>query len=443
MSALLDTPLIPWGSPAAQRRTAQLLKANQQQDAATVTAAVHAAQNAQLDIGGARGLNLYAGSNVLSPRVRAAHESDLAPRPALGWPGEKMQPALEHVEELEVIAAQQLRRAFSAKFADGRFVTATLANLAAYAAFTEPGDTIATLSPSAGSHASHLAAGTAGVRGLRGSYLPSNPHTGDIDAAELDAFVVARRPRIILVGGSVIQFATQIAPLRDAADRVGAILIFDASHVAGLIAAGAFPNPLDEGVDLLTFSTYKTLAGPAGGAVATNSAEVAERLSDALYPMLSSNYDPARLGPLAIATAEAVEQRPAWAQRTIELAVALGERLAAHGMSVQAIERGVTATHQVVVDVAAFGGGTAAMRTLESGGVYVGACRLVGQASDAPPQGIRIGTQEIVRLGAGFEHAEPIAQQIAALLRGDAGTEEVSRALRRSFGADLWGRPAP
>lgn len=443
MSALLDTPLIPWGTAPVQRRAAELVAAHAEADADAVTGAVTAAQDAQLRLSGGGGLNLYAGSNVLSPRVRAAHTADLASRPAIGWPGEKIQPALGPIEELEVIVAQQLRNGFGGRFADGRFVTATLANLAAYAALAAPGDTIATLPPSAGSHTSHLADGTAGVRGLRGSFLPVDSRSGEILDAELVDFVRDVRPRIILVGGSVIQFPTRIGPLRDAADRVGARLIFDASHVAGLIAAGEFPNPLAEGADLLTFSTYKTLAGPAGGAAVTDEPEVAERMGEALAPVLSSNYDPARLGPLAIATAEAVEQRPAWAKRTIELAVALGERLHAHGLTLLGADRGITATHQVVVDAAPWGGGARAMRALEAGGVFVGACRLPHQSAGEEAGGIRLGTQEIVRLGAGFEHAEPIAALIAALLRGDFADAERSREIRRSFGSDLWGRPAP
>lgn len=444
--SLLTQPLAPWASAAATRRLSELVHAHQEESAVQVAAAVQAETTEQVRRFGSEGISLYAGSNVLSPRVLAAHETELSTRPALGWPGEKIQPGLQQIEALEVIAAQQLRRAFGSAYAEPRFVTATLANLAAYSALTDPGDTIAILSPAAGSHASHQATGTAGVRGLRAEYLPVDPVTGDVDVAELDAFMAAVRPRMIVVGGSVIQFPTRIGPLRDAADRFGAWLVFDASHVAGLVAARAFPNPLDAGADLMTFSTYKTLAGPAGGGAVTNHAEVAERVAHALYPVLSSNYDPARLGPLAIATAEAIEQQPAWATRTIELAVAVAERCAARGLAVQGAARGFTETHQVVVDVTEFGGGTAAMRALETAGIYVGACRIAGHSSDAPPAGIRIGTQEIVRLGAGFEHAEPIVELLVQVLRGDAvrgANVESAAEIRRSFGADIWGRARP
>lgn len=271
--------------------------------------------------------------------------------------GDKVQPGIGSIEELEVIAAQQLRSAFDARFADGRFTTATMANLAAYVAFTEPGDTIAILSPAAGSHASHQLQGTAGVRGLRVEYLPYDAANLDVDVRLLDDFMQSVKPKLLLVGGSVIQFPTNLEVLRSAADRYSARLVFDASHVAGLIAAGEFAKPLDSGVDLVTFSSYTTLVGPAGGAAVTNDAEVAERISDAWYPVLSSNCDPARLGPLAVAVSEAAEQQPAWARLTVELAKEIGQRLSSHGFSVQGLSRGVTESHQVVLDARETGGG--------------------------------------------------------------------------------------
>lgn len=437
---LLSAPLAPWASEEANQRLEELREQHCEHVTDQVVSAVASENEAQVHRFEAGGLSLYAGSNVLSPRVQAAHEGSLSARPALGWPGEKVQPGVENIEALEVIATQQLRRAFEARFAEPRFVTATLANLAAYVAFTEPGETIAILSPTAGSHASHQQTGTAGVRGLRTEYLPYDVDASDIDIAQLDDFMSAARPRMLLLGGSVIQFPTRIAPLREAADRFGAKLVFDASHVAGLIASGVFPNPLDEGVDLMTFSTYKTLAGPAGGAAVSNDATVAEQVSDALYPILSSNYDPARLGPLAIATAEAIEQSPAWARLTVDLAIDVAERFSARGFEVQGASHGYTQSHQVVFDVSEFGGGTAAMRLLEVSGIYVGACRIAAQANNAPPAGIRLGTQEIVRLGATHDHAEPVVDLITALLRDESSIGGSAEEIRRSFGTDIWGQ---
>lgn len=437
----LATPLAPWASGVAGWRLAELTGAHLESSTSEVLAAVDAATSKQMSKVFKVGLGLYAGSNVMSPSVLNAHRSELSSRPALGWPGEKLQPAVEGIEELEIIAAQQLRRAFQAKFAEARFLTATMANLAAFSVFTKPGDTVAILAPEAGSHASHQEHGTAGVRGVKTAYLPYDSGIMDLDHGRLRKFMVARRPAMVVVGGSVIQFPMELGPLRHAADLVGARVVFDASHVAGLIAAGVFPNPLDAGVDLMTFSTYKTLAGPAGAAAVTNDPVVAEQVSHALHPVLSSNYDAARLGPVAVATAEAIEQHPAWAMTTVDLAVEIARSLQTLGHNVQGESRGFTATHQVVVDVADFGGGAAVMRRLEAQDVQVGACRTLSQPEGMEPAGIRIGTQEIVRLGAVMEHAQRVAMLIDAVIRQTSVTAvESAQEIRDSFGPDIWGR---
>jgi glycine hydroxymethyltransferase len=375
--------------------------------------------------------------------VAAAHDAGLAPRPALGWPGEKIQPGVQEIEELEVIASRQVARAMGARFAEVRYLTATMANLGVYIAFTEPGDTISILSPESGSHASHQEQGTAGVRGLQTAYLPYNVQNLDIDHSKLLDHVERTRPRLIMVGGSVALFPHDLAPLREAADKVGAVLVYDASHTAGLIAAGMFQNPLAEGAHAMTFSTYKTFAGPAGGAVVTNDPAIAEKVSHAAYPVLSSNYDPSRLGPLAIAAAEAHEQNPPWAFQTVALAQDVAARLDELGLPIVGATKGYTRTHQVVVDVAAQGGGEQMVRKLERVGIYAGACRLPGQISAAGPLGLRLGFQEIVRRGATTAHAQALADLLYQGIAGSTGLNSSSvTELRSSFGHDIWGRPA-
>jgi glycine hydroxymethyltransferase len=434
----------PWASPAAQDRLRFLeqthTEAGQERVAASIAISM-AAFRRRTDI---QGVSLYAGSNVVSPAVEAAHQTTMATRPALGWPGDKVQPGVQEIEELEVIASRQVARSMGARFAEVRFLTATMANLAAYIAFTEPGDTIAILSPESGSHASHQQQGTAGIRGLHTEYLPYNRELFDVDPALVNGFVDRVRPKLILVGGSVALFPHDLAVVRAAADRVGAILLYDASHTAGLIAAGLFQNPLEEGAHAVTFSTYKTFAGPAGGAAVTNDPVIAEKLSHAAYPVLSSNYDASRLGPLAIAAAEAVEQSPRWAAQTVALAQAVGGRLDELGLKVLGNSRGYTQTHQVVVDASEHGGGQDVVRKLERVGLYTGACRIPEQSPEAGPQGLRLGLQEAVRRGATMAHADRIAEIIHQGITswpGKLDTAQIAH-LRQSFGHDIWGRPA-
>jgi glycine hydroxymethyltransferase len=434
----------PWASDEAQNRLRFLEQTHQEATAAEVAASVAVSQSAFHHRTDIDGLSLYAGSNVLSPAVAAAHDGGLSTRPALGWPGEKVQPGVQELEELEVIASRQVARAMGADFAEIRFLTATMANLGIYSAFTEPGDRISILSPNSGSHASHQAQGTAGVRGLETSYLPYNPQELDVDHGQLGDYLSSVRPKLIIIGGSVALFPHNVQAVREAADRVGATLIYDASHTAGLMAAGVFQNPLDEGAHAVTFSTYKTFAGPAGGAAATNDADIAEKISHAAYPVLSSNYDPSRLGPLAIAAAEAREQGPAWAFQTVALAQAVAAGLSALGLPVLGARRGFTQTHQVVVDVSRLGGGVQAVRRLERVGGYAGACRLPEQSSTDGPMGLRLGLQEAVRRGATGAHSQAIAEILyQGLWHGQGLSSANVRELRQSFGPDIWGRPSP
>jgi glycine hydroxymethyltransferase len=355
-----------------------------------------------------------------------------------------VQTAVQEIEHLEVIAVRQVAASMRATYAEVRYLSATMANLAAYIAFAEPGDAIAVLSPEAGGHASHQQLmGTAGIRGLTVHHLPYSVGTLDVHPGEVADFVRRVRPRLIVVGGSVTLFPHNLGPLRAAADRVGAVLLYDASHTAGLIAAGCFQDPLAEGADVVTFSTYKTYAGPAGGAAVTNSADDAERLAVAAYPTMLSNYDPARLGPLAVAAREAVEQTPAWAAPTIDYAAELAAHLNALGLVVVGRRLGYTRTHQVVIDAQPLGGALAAVRRLERDGIYTGACRLPWQTPGSPPEGVRFGLQELVRLGAGPDTVGDLAELLYRSLTGtDESLVTATRQLRHSITTDLWGRPA-
>lgn len=432
--------IAPWADAQSRDWLSQLEARHREEGAEAVARAVGRALDAHHRTV-TTGLMLYAGTNVLSPAVRAAHDTALSTRPALGWPGGKLQTGVEEIEELEVLATTQVARALRARHAEVRFPTATMANLALYSAFTRPGDTIAVLSPEAGGHASHHAHATAGVRGLDVVHLPYDADQLDVDPRALGAFLAAHRPRLILVGGSVTLFPHDLGVLREAADRTGALLAYDASHTAGLIAAGQVQDPLAEGAHVVTFSTYKTFAGPAGGAAVTDDPRLAEAVSHAAYPVLTSNYDPARLGPLAVAAAEAAGQEPAWAAPTLTAARQLAQYLEQLGCAILGADRGHTRTHQVVVDAGGLGGGAAAVVRLAARGIHAGACRLPRQPPGTPAQGVRLGVQEIVRRGAGPDLVPHVAAHVHRALTGTGpATTDATAELLAAFGPDLWSR---
>ncbi|MEU8380614.1 glycine hydroxymethyltransferase [Streptosporangium sp. NPDC048865] len=425
----------PWAPPRAQLRLAELEAEVDGLGLDAVTRlvdAVLAEHRGRLD---EDGVVLYAGTNTMSARARAAHEISLGCRPSMGWPGDKHQTGLDELDVLEVLAPLQVAALMGGEFAEVRLQSATLANLACYSAFARPGDTIAVLPETAGGHASHHAQGAAGIRGLRVAELPYDAGRLDIDHVALPAFLREHRPALVVVGASLMLFPYDVARVRAACDEVGALLVYDASHVAGLIAGGRFQRPLDEGAHLVTMSTYTSFGGPPGAAVVTRDEDLARQVAAAAYPGLTANYDASRLAPLALAAAEHAAGGSGYADRCVANASALASALHGEGLTVAAADRGWTASHHVAVDAGAFGGGEEAARLLAEGGVYLSGVHLPGQAPGEPARGLRIGTQEVTRRGFGPETMGEVAVLMRRLLldgQAPAAVLQDAVALRRA-----------
>ncbi|WP_308249848.1 serine hydroxymethyltransferase [Sphaerisporangium fuscum] len=428
----------PWASSRAQRRLTELeaLLAGQRADdvVRTVTDSLARHRRAFDE----DGIVLYAGTNTMTPRALAVHEATVSSRPSMGWPGEKFQAGLEHLDVLETLAPLGMASLMEGRFAEVRLQSATLANLACYTAFARPGDTIAVLPEAAGGHASHHAQGVAGIRGLRVVDLPYDAAGFTIDHERLPGFLRRERPAVVVIGASLMLFPHDVAGVRAACDEVGATLLYDASHVAGLVAGRRFQRPLEEGAHVLTMSTYKSFGGPPGAAIVTRDEELAERVSAAAYPGLTANYDAARLAPLAVTVAELAESGPAYADACMANARALAAALHAAGFTVAAAGLGWTASHHVAVDAGAFGGGDEAARALAAGGVYLSGIGLPDQAPGEPMRGLRIGTQEITRRGFTPGRMEALAELMRRLLLDKEDPAAVlpdTTALRRSVPA--------
>ena len=253
--------IAPWASPAALARLAAV-EAGLPSDPGAALAAAIAAARAHARRLDDDCLQLYAGTNVPSPLVAGLHEAALASQPSMGYPGAKYQAGLEPIDVVEVTAVRAIARVMRAEFAEVRPTSATLANLAVYSALAQPGDTIAVLPDWAGGHLSHHAIGVPGIRGLRVAPLPYDTDALDVDLEALDAFLARERPALVVVGASLMLFAHRLPAIADAVHAHGLPLLYDASHVAGLVAEQRFQDPLSEGADLVTFSTYKSFGGP-------------------------------------------------------------------------------------------------------------------------------------------------------------------------------------
>jgi glycine hydroxymethyltransferase len=188
-------------------------------------------------------------------------------------------------------------------------------------------------------------------------------------------------------------------------------LLFDAAHVCGLIAGGVWPNPLAEGADLMTMSTYKSLGGPAGGLVLTNSDHLAERIDAIAYPGLTANFDVSVTAALAIALLDWIDHGAAYGAEMVASSTALASTLAGHGLPVSA-----TASHQFVVDAAAWGDGDAASRHLRLANLLTSGIGLPGRDGAA---GIRFGTPEIVRRGMTAADMPELGGLVHRALTGD------------------------
>jgi len=413
----VSSRIAPWATGPAAARLLALETALPKGGRAALDAAVRALASHAREVD-AEGLVLYAGTNAPPPLVADLHEPALASRPSMGWPGGKYQAGTARIEELEVLASRAVAGLMGARFAEVRAPSATLANLAVYAALTRPGDAIASLPAAAGAHTSHLPEGAPGVRGLRVHALPYDAERLDVDLEALPGFLAATRPRLVVVGASVLLFPHDLEAIADATHAAGALLLYDGSHVAGLIAGGAFQAPLRQGADLLTFSTYKSFGGPPGGVIATDDPVLAEAVSAAVYPALTANYDASRLAPLIAAAVALEEEGEGYAAACVATARALGAALHARGVPVLAAERGATASHHLVV--------AGDVDRLQASRIYASAIEY--------PEGnhaLRLGTQELVRRGFDPAGMDAVADLVARALGGEAVAEEVA-ALRRA-----------
>lgn len=369
-------------------------------------------------------INLNPATNVMNPRAEAAMAAGLGSRPSLGDPGEKYEMGLEAMEEIEVIAASLVKRVFNCRFAELRVASGAMANLYAFMATCQPGDSVIVPPATIGGHVTHNTDGAAGLYGLE-------IHEGPIDASrhsyDLDALAdLARRvrPRLITIGTSLNLVPHPVAAIREIADEVGAKVLFDAAHACGMLAGGVWPMPLDEGADIVTMSTYKSLGGPPSGLVLTNDENLAHRIDSIAYPGLTANFDAGCTAALAITMLDWLEYGDAYASMMKATAAALAGALIECGLPVHQTAEGPTTSHQFAIDATRWGTGTAASQILRRANIL--ACEIGLPAGDADSRtGIRLGTPEIVRWGMTPAEMPELAGIIADALVGDASPESL------------------
>ncbi len=380
-------------------------------------------------------LPMIASENLTSHAVREMMATDLSHRYAEGMPGERFYQGCQYIDEIEEISIKLAKKLFGAKYVNVQPTSGVVANLATYRALSRCGDKMMSLHVPHGGHISHSKISAAGVMGLNVVNFAFDPEEMNIDVDRSRKLILEEKPKFIYFGGSVFLFPHPIRELRDAAEEVGARVGYDAAHVLGLIAGKQFQEPLKEGADVMASSRHKTFPGPQGGIIFTDDAELKRKIDDAVFPGLVSNHHLHHMAGLAVALAEMLEFGEAYASKIISNAQALAEALYERGFQVLCEKKGFTSSHQVLVDVSENGKGTKVATTLERNNIILNKNLLPGDLLDksVDPTGIRIGVQELTRLGMNEKEMVEIADFIKrAVLDKQDVKEDVIR-FRKSF----------
>jgi glycine hydroxymethyltransferase len=383
-------------------------------------------------------IELIASENIVSRAVLEAQGSVLTNKYAEGYPGRRYYGGCEFVDVAERLAIDRAKRLFGCGFANVQPHAGAPANEAVYLALLKPDDPILGMSLAAGGHLTHGAPPNISGKWFRAATYGVRAEDSRIDFAEVERQAEAHRPRLIIAGGSAYPRIIDFARFRAIADRVGAYLMVDMAHFAGLVAGGAHPSPLPY-AHVVTTTTHKTLRGPRGGMILTNDPDIARRIDSAVFPGLQGGPLMHAIAAKAVALGEALQPSfTAYAHAVVENAQTLAATLAAGGM---AIVSGGTDTHLLLVDLRPLGlTGRDAEQALERAGIT---CNKNGIPFD--PQkptvtsGIRLGSPAATTRGFGVGEFRQVGEWIAEVLRGLArepdGNAPVEARVRRAVAA--------
>jgi len=360
-------------------------------------------------------INLIASENVTSPSAIRAIASGFMHKYAEGWPKQRYYQGCKYVDEVELIGVDLFCKLFQSDFADLRPISGTNANQAAFFGLTEAGDKAIVLHTSHGGHISHMPFGAAGMRGLEVHTWPFDNDEFNIDVDKAAKMIRELEPKIVVFGGSLFPFPHPVKELAPVAKEVGAFVMYDAAHVLGLIGGGQFQDPLREGAEVVTSSTHKTFPGPQGGVILYKDlGEATAKLQWAIFPGVLSNHHLHHMAGKVVTAAEMLEFGKAYAEQIVKNAKALAEAMAEEGFKVIGEDKGYTKSHQVIVDVSELheaGGGWAAP-LLEEAGIILNKNLLPWDPLEKvnTPSGLRIGVQEMTRVGMMEDDMKEIAR---------------------------------
>ncbi len=376
-------------------------------------------------------INLIASENIMSSKVRSFAGSDFAHRYAEGHPGERYYRGTNFIDQIENKLKSDLKILFKCDHTEVRPISGTNANEAVFSKFVNREDVVMANSTPGGGHISHNRMGSLGKFTKNIVEFPLTADGYHIDLDKTKFLIKASKPKLLVLGKSLFLFPEPVKELSEICNENNIQILYDGAHVLGLIAAGRFQNPIEEGAFLLTGSTHKTYFGSQRGVILSNmDVDSWRKIDKGAFPGSSSNHHLDTLAQLALSTSEMLEFGKQYAAQVIDNAKALAAALDHNGFSVEAKDFGYTESHQVAVDVSSFGGGEKISKSLEMNDIILNMNMLPHEplSKHDHPDGIRIGVQEMTRMGMGTDEMQHIADLIKeCIIENRQVKEEVNR----------------
>ena len=372
------------------------------------------------------GIELIASENFVSKAVMEAAGSVFTNKYAEGYPEKRYYGGCANADTVEQLAIDRLKKIFGAKFANVQPHSGSQANMGVYVSLLEAGDKILGMGLSSGGHLTHGYKINFSGKNYVGIEYGLNPETEMLDYDEIRRLAIQEKPQIIVAGASAYSRIIDFKKFREIADEIGAYLMVDMAHIAGLVAAGLHPNPI-EYADVVTSTTHKTLRGPRGGIILTNNEEIAKKIDKTIFPGIQG-------GPLVhIIAAKAVAFREAlspeykkYQEQVAKNAKILSEELVKGGLR---IVSGGTDNHLMLVDLRPMGvTGKLSEAKLEEAGIT---CNKNAIPNDPEKpfvtSGIRLGTPAITARGFKEEETRQVAQFILTVLGNINDNEKIAQ----------------
>ena len=352
-------------------------------------------------------IELIASENYASPRVMEAQGSQLTNKYAEGYPGKRYYGGCEFVDKVEQLAIDRAKALFAADYANVQPHSGSQANMAVFMALIQPGDTILGLSLADGGHLTHGAKPNFSGKIYKAIQYGLHSTSGEIDYAQVEALAIEHKPKLIIAGFSAYSRVWDWQKFRDIADKVGAYFIVDMAHVAGLVAAGLYPNPVPF-ADVVTSTTHKSLRGPRGGLIVCKSnPEIEKKIDSSIFPGIQGGPAMHIIAAKAVAFKEAMQPEfRLYQQQVISNAQAMAEVFIKRGFEI--VSEG-TDNHLMLVSLIPKGiTGKAADAALSKAHITVNK-NAVPNDPQSPfvTSGIRVGTPAPTTRG--FKEAEMIA----------------------------------